>query len=388
MTAVVLVVCAGVASMQAGIGLLSRHGRRPAWLQPTPRLAIGAAAARRSPRSSSIALATPLRGEIEAGWDDFRGPSEIDERSATRLQEILDPSSQGRYAFWEAAVDAGRSEPLTGIGAGSFEFWWARETPSGEFVRDAHSLFAEAFAELGVVGLILIASFVAAVLGIGVVRTRRAPPSSRIALAGATSAAIVFAAAAAVDWLWELAVLPAIFMVLAAVIVAAGRDDPPGAGASEPARRRHRPAVRRSPPSRSIAIIAIAIAAGGARPRSRRAAPPSRRAAPAALESADDAAEIAPYAATPELQRALVYERGGDLGDAVVAARAAVERERTNWRNWLILSRLESRTGDAEAAVTAYRRARSLNPTLAGIRPMSPTGDPRDRPARSGARPS
>ena len=358
MSAIVLVVCAGVGSMQAGIGLLARHGRSPAWLDRSRRLAPAAAVAALA-ALVAVALATPLREEIEAGWDDFRGPSEIDEASASRLQEILDPSSQGRYAFWEAAVDAGRSEPLTGTGAGSFEFWWTRENRSGEFVRDAHSLFAETFAELGAVGLILIVSFVVGVIAVGVARARGAPPGARAALAGATSAAIVFAAAAAVDWAWELAVLPAIFMVLAAVIVFAGRDDGLEAGA-EP--RTPDPAPRLAIVVVAIvAIVAIALplAAQTAIDESRAAA---NRGDAAALEHADEAAAIAPYAATPELQRALVLERRGELGAAAAAARAAAGNEPTNWRTWLVVSRLESRRGDAAAAVEAYRRARALNP--------------------------
>ena len=40
----------------------------------------------------------------------------------------------------------------------------------------------------------------------------------------------------------------------------------------------------------------------------------------------------------------------------------ATAREQTNWRNWLVLARLEAKQGHADAAIRAYARAKSLNP--------------------------
>jgi tetratricopeptide (TPR) repeat protein len=82
----------------------------------------------------------------------------------------------------------------------------------------------------------------------------------------------------------------------------------------------------------------------------------------AALGAARSAQNAEPWAAGPRLQQALVLERAADLDAAVVAARAAAERESTNWRNFLVLSRIEAERGEAAAAVRDFRRARSLNP--------------------------
>jgi cytochrome c-type biogenesis protein CcmH/NrfG len=62
------------------------------------------------------------------------------------------------------------------------------------------------------------------------------------------------------------------------------------------------------------------------------------------------------------LQEALVLESPGELAAAAAAARAATERESTNWRTWLVLSRIEAELGDASAAVRDYHQARLLNP--------------------------
>ena len=82
----------------------------------------------------------------------------------------------------------------------------------------------------------------------------------------------------------------------------------------------------------------------------------------AALAKADDATEIEPYAATPYLQKALVLERLGRLGPAANAARRATRKESTNWKTWLVLSRLEAEAGNAQAAVDAYLEGRRMNP--------------------------
>ena len=67
-------------------------------------------------------------------------------------------------------------------------------------------------------------------------------------------------------------------------------------------------------------------------------------------------------AVQPVAMLLLAGEQIGELGDAAAAARAATEREATNWRTWLVLSRIEAERGRAAAAVRAFRRARSLNP--------------------------
>ncbi len=81
-----------------------------------------------------------------------------------------------------------------------------------------------------------------------------------------------------------------------------------------------------------------------------------------ALDAATTAKNIQPYAATPSLQQALILERAGNLDEAVVAARQATDDEAANWRNWLILSRLEARVGNVNPSIAAYRHARRLNP--------------------------
>jgi tetratricopeptide (TPR) repeat protein len=81
-----------------------------------------------------------------------------------------------------------------------------------------------------------------------------------------------------------------------------------------------------------------------------------------ALDQARTASNIEPFAATPALQEALILEADGDLAGAAASATQATEDESTNWRTWLVLSRIQAYRGKAQAAVAAYEKARSLNP--------------------------
>jgi Flp pilus assembly protein TadD len=71
---------------------------------------------------------------------------------------------------------------------------------------------------------------------------------------------------------------------------------------------------------------------------------------------------VQPGAATPRVQEALLLESKGEYAPAEEAARAATEREPTNWKTWLLLSRIEAQQGRAEAALRDFRAARSLDP--------------------------
>jgi tetratricopeptide (TPR) repeat protein len=81
-----------------------------------------------------------------------------------------------------------------------------------------------------------------------------------------------------------------------------------------------------------------------------------------ALDKAEHAHDLQPYAAAPQLQRALVLELMGRYDAALDPARAATAAASQDWRTWLILSRLEAEAGRAAASINAYQRAKTLNP--------------------------
>jgi Flp pilus assembly protein TadD len=62
------------------------------------------------------------------------------------------------------------------------------------------------------------------------------------------------------------------------------------------------------------------------------------------------------------VQLALVEERAGDLRGALDAIGEAAERDREDWKIWLIAARLNVKAGDVPAAERALARSRQLNP--------------------------
>src|SRR5207248_2799306 len=68
-----------------------------------------------------------------------------------------------RYDYWRVALDAFASEPLRGVGAGGWAVEWLRRRHHNEFAQDAHSLPLQTAAELGLVGLALLAAFISAI---------------------------------------------------------------------------------------------------------------------------------------------------------------------------------------------------------------------------------
>ena len=82
-----------------------------------------------------------------------------------------------------------------------------------------------------------------------------------------------------------------------------------------------------------------------------------------ALDSARDAHGLQPYAATPKLQEAQVLELRDELAQAAAAARRATEAEATNWKTWLILSRIQAKREHTSSSIRALQHARELNPS-------------------------
>jgi O-Antigen ligase len=353
MLAMTIVVCLGVGLIAAALLIAERHGIGPRIRVSRSRVAVGAGALAVVAVIAALAAGAP--GELSDRWEEFKDPS-LTSEGANRFDAA---SGSGRYQMWDAALDAGASEPLLGIGPGTFEFWEARNGSLPGFVRDAHSLYFETFGELGIIGLLLIIGVVAAPFVIGIRRLRATPAADRVLLAGALGACAVFAAAAAIDWAWELTVLPVTFLLLAAAIVARpSRSDAAEEEGGTPPRL-----ARFVLPALAVAGgIAILIPMAGSEAIRNSQANVTAQNLPGALGDANTAGDIEPLAASPSLQQALVLELQGDLDGAVAAAQQATEDEPTNWRTWLVLSRLEAKNGNAEGSVAAYREARDLNP--------------------------
>lgn len=127
-----------------------------------------------------------------------------------------------RYAYWRVAFHTFADHPLAGTGAASFRVQWLQRRPFREAVRDAHSLYFETLAELGIVGFVLLCCLLAGV----VVALRRGLISEPALFIGPAAALAVWAVHAGVDWDWEMPGLTLVAMVLAGLALA--RCEPAG----------------------------------------------------------------------------------------------------------------------------------------------------------------
>lgn len=129
---------------------------------------------------------------------------------ALGLLLVLPVAPSDRAPYWEAARHVAAHHPLAGTGAGTFSVVYHGLLPG----HDAHSLYLQALAELGVIGLVLVAALFLVPLVFAVLRGSAAPAAGLV----------VFVLAAGVDWDWQL---PAV-TVAALALAAAGIRKPGG----------------------------------------------------------------------------------------------------------------------------------------------------------------
>jgi hypothetical protein len=343
----ICVACAGAAGVTRRFGLDGRSFRVPR----------GRAAA-----LAGVCVALALAGGIVAATAS---------RDSTELATVPDSELSGdpaarlltldgdRGDLWVSALAAFADDPFTGTGAGTFQFWWDRDGGRVVEVRDAHSLYLESLAELGLPGLIALAVLLAGLL-LGAVRARRAleRTSDLGASAGLLAVAAVFCFAATFDWHWESSAL--VVLGLGGAAVAAGA-----------AAVRVRPGSRLAP--RRLALIALAVIAGAVQVPGIVAANRSQAAEAAfaaglrdhAVELAGDAVQAEPWAAEPRALRGYLLLAQDDTAAARDDALDAVHLEPTNWRHRLLLARVEVAAGDYAAARAALEQLARLRPGAA-----------------------
>jgi O-antigen ligase len=132
--------------------------------------------------------------------------------------------TSNRYAYWKVALKAFDAQPVRGVGAEGWAVWWRRERTVAEGAHDAHSLYVQTAAELGVIGLALLAVWLAGV----VLASREALHADGQAAAGLVAAVATWAAHVAIDWDFQMpaVTLPAILCMGALLTVPRRRAAP------------------------------------------------------------------------------------------------------------------------------------------------------------------
>ena len=138
----------------------------------------------------------------------------------------LDISSRGDY--WRVAWAAWKERPLTGTGAGTFQYTWLEGRPDLKGVKQVHNVYLEQGTETGLFAFLALLSFVAVLVGYTGRAVWRSGPQGerRLLLAGLGSALMVYLVSSAFEWHWYLPASTLFFFILAAVAVKfASRED-------------------------------------------------------------------------------------------------------------------------------------------------------------------
>jgi O-antigen ligase len=155
------------------------------------------------------------------------GTSPVPGATPARLSSV----DSNRYHYWEEAGSTFAEHPLNGIGSGGFQVEWLKVYQRFDASGDAHSLYLETAAELGVVGVAFLLLLLGGV-GTALLRLYRIDPGAASGLAAGLAA---WAFHAGLDWDWEMpaVTLPALLLAAAAIAWSERREAPP---AGEPAR--------------------------------------------------------------------------------------------------------------------------------------------------------
>ena len=305
----------------------------------------------------AVALVAACAAAIIAVFARFGGPVTLAHKayrsftappistSGNLNRRLLSLSSNGRTAEWRVAWHDFKNHPVAGSGAGSYEVSWLRDRRTSLKVRDAHSLYAESLAELGVVGFGLLVAALAVPL-IGVARARGHP-----LVPAAFGAYLTYLLATGVDWDWELPAVTLAGLFCGVAILAAGR----GNDAARPLSPRVRQALLVGTAALGVAAI-LGLAGNLAIARSSDAAEANDYARSA--REARTAERWAPWSSEP---LRLLGEAQTTLGQSAAARaslRKAISKDPNNWLLWYDLAG----ASDGAARRVALGHAKRLNP--------------------------
>jgi hypothetical protein len=168
----------------------------------------------------ALALALGGGGFAHREYDKFVHGTHEAHKVQTR-DRLTDPANDGRLPLWRAALDIYDAQKLRGSGAGTYQQFYPRYRSEKSYVVDAHSLYLQSLAELGIVGFVLILAVVLGMLA-GLAARIRGPDRALYAAVFAT--VLAWAVHQAFDWDWQMpAVTLGVFM-LAGLALARPRD--------------------------------------------------------------------------------------------------------------------------------------------------------------------
>lgn len=319
---------------------LSEHRRKTVWTVAVVLSMLAAA---------TVVVAADVPQRIDQERREFLQGAILPGSSDLR-DRLTQAGNNGRLASWRVARDAFEQRPGLGWGAGTYRLLWEEDRPPPPFlVNDAHSLYLETAAELGVPGLLLLAIALLTPLGVAAARLRG---PERHAYAAFFAAGGTLLLHAGIDWDWEMPGLFLWYFAASGVVLAAAGDH----AAWVPGRL---PRIVAGLACLLLALTpGLVLASQGPLNRSIRAFKQGdcRTAIDAALDSRDA------LGARAEHYEIIGYcdARAGQNELAVRAMRAAQARDPRNWHYAYGLAVAQALAGQDPRP--AARLARRLNP--------------------------
>jgi O-antigen ligase/polysaccharide polymerase Wzy-like membrane protein len=316
--------------------VLGRRARRSLWLgYCSGALAITVVVV--------VQIGNPVAASVRT-YESFRSASLA--TGGDLNQRLFTISGNGRAELWDAALQDWQLRPLSGSGSGTFQRSWLEQRNVTLEVRDAHSLYLETLAELGVVGLaLLLAALLMPVFA--AIRARRRP-----FVPAALGAYVAYLAHAGIDWDWEMPAVTLTALCIGAGILVDARDP-------RHARRTLSPGVRVGAIAVTLSLLGVAfvgLVGNLALTESARAA----RAGEwnASIDHAERATTWAPWSPEPDRRIGDAELALGRSSRARASYKTAIKKAPRDWSLWFDLARASTGVDRAKSLA----RASELNP--------------------------
>jgi hypothetical protein len=260
-----------------------------------------------------------------------------------------------RNDFWRVAIDELGDDPLKGDGAGGFRYAYLAERDSDETPDDPHGIEFTMAAELGLPGVLLVATLLA-LATVGAIRSWRLGPSAQLLTAAALSAGACWLVSSGYDWNWTFPALTAPVLALLGAACAPALLDPTP----------RRPAARIASAVAAVALAVTMVPLYLSERYADNAYSGWREDLSRAYEDLDRAADLNPLSDRPLLGKALIAREANDRAVALDSLERAIDRKPAEWSAHYYLGTLVLEDDPARAA-TELETAGRLNPRNEGI---------------------
>lgn len=295
--------------------------------------------------AACVLVATVALGGPAQGLSEVKERFYVRQTFTTDLNaRVVSLSGTGRTDIWPVAWHQFKATPVVGRGAGSFEYVWYEHRSSDRIVRDAHSLYLETLAELGIVGLLLLCAALATIVS-GFFAARR----SRYT-AAAAGAFVAWAITSVLDWHWEMVGVTMTALLVGSVGLLAAERGRSGGLAS-------RARLVLLVVGVTLSVMSVVSLVGNQALFAGRNALARKDWGSARFHS-DRARQLLPWSHEPNLALGDAEAGLGDREAALEAYRDAVATDPRNWAAWLRLAQVAS---GAERSA-AYAKVHTLNP--------------------------